>query len=229
MRAGDEVLLTWTMPQRFTNHRAIESEIAATVCRRDSLTGVCADAGKAFSLASGATGSFSELLPEALGSGAPRTLYYFVVLENRNAEPANPINIAVTMAGASPLPIRGFTAKMDNGTVLLCWTASQPGEEPSSSVIRVYRKLLNLGPGKQEQSLQMLESEPAEQDPPLEFSQTSGCGADRNIRIGESYEYRAQRVARVNASGHTLELTGYLSAPVLLRAVTESPHSTPEN
>ena len=217
------------MPLRFTDHRMIKSEITVTVCHREGLTGVCTDAGKAFFLGPGATGSFSELLPEALASGAPRALYYFVELQNRNAEPSAPSNIAVTMAGASPLPVRGLTAKLDNGAVLLCWTASQPGGEPSSSVIRVYRKFLNPGPGKQEQSQQTLESEPAEQDPPLEFSLTSGCGVDRNIRIGENYEYRAQRVARINASGHTLELAGYLSAPVLLRAVSVSPHSTPEN
>ena len=35
---------------------------------------------------------------------------------------------------------------------------------------------------------------------------------DKDIRFGETYEYRAQRVARVKVDGETLELDGPLSA-----------------
>jgi hypothetical protein len=94
---------------------------------------------------------------------------------------------------------------MNNGAVL---DAAKPGDEPSSTVIRLYRKLLTRGSEELEQRQQTLQSKPPELDPPLELSPASGCAVDKNIRIGESYEYRAQRVARVNVNGHALDPLG---------------------
>jgi len=206
----------------------IKSEIIVRICRQDNMTGPCADAGKPFLLAPSATGSFSEILPAALASGTPRALYYFVELENRNGQSAGLINSVATLAGAPPSPVRGLTARMSNGVVLLCWAPAKPGEEPDSTVIRAYRKFLTQGPEKQEQRQQTLQSKQPEQNSVLEFSPASGCTVDKNIRLGESYEYRAQRIARVNVKGSALELAGYLSEPVRIRTVTVFPPKTPE-
>jgi fibronectin type 3 domain-containing protein len=57
---------------------------------------------------------------------------------------------------------------------------------------------------------------------------TGSCRAlDRSIRFGQSYEYRAQRVARVTVNGKTLELDGELSAPVRVEARDIFPPAVP--
>jgi fibronectin type 3 domain-containing protein len=50
---------------------------------------------------------------------------------------------------------------------------------------------------------------------------------DSSIQFGETYEYRAQRVARVTVNGETLELAGPLSAPVRIAAVNVFPPVVP--
>jgi fibronectin type 3 domain-containing protein len=50
---------------------------------------------------------------------------------------------------------------------------------------------------------------------------------DKDIRFGESYEYRAQRVARVTVNGKTLELAGPLSPPERIDAVNILPPAVP--
>jgi hypothetical protein len=50
---------------------------------------------------------------------------------------------------------------------------------------------------------------------------------DNNIRFGQIYEYRAQRVARVTLDGKTLELPGELSAPVRVEAQDIFPPAVP--
>jgi hypothetical protein len=56
----------------------------------------------------------------------------------------------------------------------------------------------------------------------------SGRALDSDIRFGESYEYRAQRVARVTESGQTLELAGPLSAPIRVDALDIFPPAVPQ-
>jgi fibronectin type 3 domain-containing protein len=50
---------------------------------------------------------------------------------------------------------------------------------------------------------------------------------DKNIHFGETYEYRAQRVARVTVDGKTQELDGPLSAPVRVEVLDVFPPAVP--
>ncbi|MFZ0339676.1 MAG: fibronectin type III domain-containing protein, partial [Terracidiphilus sp.] len=51
---------------------------------------------------------------------------------------------------------------------------------------------------------------------------------DSSIHFGETYEYRAQRVARVTVNGETLELAGPFSSPVRVAAVNVYPPAVPK-
>ena len=51
---------------------------------------------------------------------------------------------------------------------------------------------------------------------------------DNNIRFGETYDYRAQRVARVTIGGSTLELAGPLSAALRIEAINIFPPTAPK-
>jgi hypothetical protein len=50
---------------------------------------------------------------------------------------------------------------------------------------------------------------------------------DRDIRLGHSYEYRAQRVAQLTLDGQTLELAGELSPPVEVEVQDVFPPAVP--
>ena len=65
-----------------------------------------------------------------------------------------------------------------------------------------------------------------EQNLLVEANAGSGKAVGKDIRLGETYEYRAQRVARVTISGQTLELAGESSLPVRIHVVNEVPSST---
>jgi hypothetical protein len=55
----------------------------------------------------------------------------------------------------------------------------------------------------------------------------AGRALDKDIRFGEAYEYRAQRVARATVGGDTLELAGPLSAPIRVEALDVFPPAVP--
>ena len=78
----------------------------------------------------------------------------------------------------------------------------------------------------------MLAPEPAptEQKLLVETNVAGGRGRvaiDKRIQLGETSEYRAQRVQRVTVGGKTLELDGPFSAPVRVEAQDIFPPSTP--
>ncbi len=226
IRGDNMIWLTWTMPRKTTDKRRIKGDIPVQVCRRVNIAGACLDAGEPFILAPGVTGSFSEMLPPELASGTPRPLYYFVELGNRNGRSVGLINGTWTLAGSPPSPVSGLTAEVHRNTVLLRWTPATFGDKPDGAVIRVYRKLLTAALSTQAKSLSTLPSQLPEQNLLVEANAASGKAVDKDIRLGETYEYRAQRVARVTISGQTLELAGEFSLPVRIHVVNEVPSST---
>ena len=209
IRGDDTVWLNWKMPERATDKRKLKAEITVCVCRRDNDSDVCADAREPFALAPGTAGSFSELLPAALSAGAPRPLYYFINPKNHNGYSAGLINRVVTLAGAQPSPVEGLIAERERDGVLLRWTAANPEKESASTVIKLYRSHVPSG-NTDENPPTPSASQP---ETVLEVSGASGQAFDEGARIGESYEYRVQRVARVSVNGRVLELAGLLSAP----------------
>jgi hypothetical protein len=99
--------------------------------------------------------------------------------------------------------------------------------ESSSIAIRLVRRLLSPPVKKSDQDPLAQPAEPLEQTLLVEAAAHADRTLDTSIRFGETYEYRAQRVARVEVSGATLELAGPLSLPLRIDAVNVFPPSAP--
>ena len=231
-RAGNQVTLTWTMPKKNTDKLLLKGEIAVRACRKEAPE-TCDPAGAELSLAPGAGGTLTETVPAALVSGAPRPLSYFVELRNRNGRSAGLSNAAVVLAGEAPAPVTGLAAAVHRNGIVLRWTtlgALTP--QPSPAAIRLQRKLLTPPQPKPPEGLLASQPEPAEENLLVDSCAEAGhrgiCRAlDRNIRFGQTYEYRAQRVARVTMDGKTFELVGELSGPVRVEAQDIFPPEPP--
>jgi len=231
-RAGNQVTLTWTMPKKNTDKLLLKGNVAVRVCRKEGAS-ACEAAGAELSLAPGSNGAFTETLPAALAAGPPRLLGYFVELKNRNGRSAGLSNAAQVLAGEAPAPVTGLAAVVRKQGVALRWaTLGATAQESSPAAIRLHRKLLTPPPAKPQQGLLAPTPEPVDQNLLVDSCAEKGhrgiCRAlDKSIRFGETYEYRAQRVARVTENGETLELAGPLSAPVRVEALDVFPPETP--
>jgi hypothetical protein len=229
-RAGDQVSLTWTMPKKNTDKLLLKGLLRVEVCRREGSTGPCTPAGNV-QFAPEAAGTFSETLPAALGNGAPHKLAYFVEIKNANGHSAGPSNGAVVLAGEAPGAVSGLSAEVRKGGVVLRWASSPQGTVPTA--VRLNRKLLTppAAKNKDPQGPLAPAAEPVEMtllvDPGEHSAQAPDQALDNSIHFGNVYEYRAQRVARVQADGQTLELVGELSAPVRVDAQDVFPPAVP--
>jgi hypothetical protein len=227
VRTGNQVTLTWTMPKKNTDKLLLKGNVTVRVCRKDA-TGSCTAAGAELQLAPGSDASFAEALPAPLAAGSPRPLSYFVELKNRNGRSAGLSNAAVVLAGEAPMPVSGLAAEVRKQGVALRWTALDATAQKSApAAIRLRRKLLTPQLEKPKQGLMTPTPEPLEQNLLIEAGAHPGRALDRDIRFGQTYEYRAQRVARVTVDGRTLELAGELSAPVRVEALDVFPPAVP--
>jgi len=226
-RTGNQVTLTWTMPKKNTDKLLLKGDVPVNVCRKEG-TGNCDSAGGQLLLAPGADGVFNETLPPALAAGSPRALTYFVELKNRNGRSAGLSNDAVILAGEAPGPVAGLAAQVLKDGVALRWTPANAATQPSArTVIRLHRKLLTPAAAKPQQGPLTPPPEPLEQNLLVDSGAQTGRALDKDIRYGQVYEYRAQRVARVTVNGETLELAGELSAPVRVEALEIFPPAVP--
>lgn len=233
VRAGNQVTLAWTMPKRNTDKLLLKGDVTGFVCSSTGGAGgsTCAVYWAAPPVAPGAVGSYTETLPAELAAGPPRTLTYFVELRNRNGRSAGRSNPAQVLAGEAPAMVTGFSAEVRKQGIVLHW-ATVSGASPEPSSIRLHRKLLTPPTAKAQQGLLAPQPEPLEQNLLIDScapdQSTSLCRAlDRSIRFGQTYEYRAQRVARVTIDGKTLELAGELSASVRVDAQDVFPPDVP--
>jgi len=223
-RNGNQVSLTWTMPKKNTDNLLLKGDVQARICRKESAAGACVTAATE-QFAPGADATFTDMVPPALASGEPRTLTYFVELQNRKGRSAGLSNDASVLAGQAPAAVAGLAAVMTRDGVLLHWSPDTQG----MAIIRLERKLLmptQTSQAKQQGPLAS-PSEPAEQTLFVRTGLSQGRALDKDIRFGESYEYRAQRVARVTVGGRELELDGPLSAPVRIDAAQLFPPGVP--
>ncbi len=230
-RAGNQVSLAWTMPRKSTDRLLLKGSLQVHVCRREGAAAICAPAGDV-QLAPEAAGAFSETLPHALAAGAPRELSYFVEIRNRNGRSAGPSNAAVVLAGEAPGPVTGFGAEVRKGGVVLHWMAD--AQEAASTAIRLHRRLLMASPVKKDKGPQGPLAPPAEVaertllvEASAEGGRSQDRALDKEVRFGEKYEYRVQRIARITVDGKTLELDGQLSEPVEVSALDVFPPAAP--
>lgn len=218
VRTGDQVRLSWTMPKRNTDKLPLKSDVAVKVCRSESANACASIAALRF--APGSPASYADSLPGVLASGSPRPLSYFIELENRNGRSAGASNVAVVLAGDAPGPVVGFAAEVRKSGVVLRWS---PGDSQAS--IRIHRKLLT--PHAAPAHAGPLAPPPEPVDETLLVEKDTGEALDPGITFGNSYEYRAQRVARIAVDGRTLELAGEISPPIRMDALDVFPPAAP--
>lgn len=231
VRTGNQVALTWTMPKRDTDKVPLKGNLTVRICRNESAAAGCS-AAATVQFASETNGAFTDTLPPAFAEGAPHVVTYFVELDNRKGRTAGLSNGAQILAGEAPAAIDGLAAEMRRDGVLLRWTPTPPEAKPVA--VRLVRKLVSppapapsrstegpLAP-RPEPPLRTLLVEPA-----AHVDSSLDRTLDGSIQFGETYEYRAQRVARVTVNGETLELAGPLSGPVRIAAVNVFPPAVP--
>ena len=223
VRTGGEVNLTWTMPRRTTDKLLLKEAMHVKVCRAESHEATCVLAGQ-LTLMPGTEASFHETLPAAQATGRPRALSYFVEVENERGRAAGPSNMAHVVAGSAPPPVTELRADVRKGGVALHWTAL-PGED---APVRLQRKLLTAPKARTKRDPLGPAEEPAEQNLLVSEHASVGQALDKGSRFGETYEYRAQRVARVSIGSETLELAGGWSDPVRVAVQDVFPPDAPE-
>jgi hypothetical protein len=225
-RAGNQVSLSWTMPLRNTDKLLLKGDVFARVCRREKLAGPCVTAGNV-QFAPGAGATFTETLVAELAAGAPRGLTYFVELVNRKGRSAGLSNSADVPAGEVPAAVEELHAEMRKDGVLLRWAPGRP--DAPQTAIRLERKLLTppAKPSSKTEGPLAPPSEPAVRKLLVAAGAQPGQALDKEIRFGERYEYRAQRVVFVTTGGEKLELAGPLSAPVRIDAANIFPPDAP--
>lgn len=130
--------------------------------------------------------------------------------------------VALTGCGM-PGAVENLSAKMRRDGIVLRWTAS-PSD---ASTIRLVRTLVTPPTQKPEQGPLAPPAEPLQRNLLVESSR-SGRALDAEIRFGRTYEYRAQRLARVTVDGKTVELAGSLSAPIRIAAINLFPPAVPK-
>jgi hypothetical protein len=227
VRTGNQVALTWSMPKRDTDKVLLKGDVTVRICRNESVAAECS-AASTLPLAPEADGAFTDTLPQALAEGAPRVLTYFVELDNRKGRTAGLSNGAQILAGEAPTAVNALAAEMRRDGVLLRWAPAPPDAAPVA--VRLVRKLVSTpvpAPSKSTEGPFAPHPEPLQRTLFVEPAAQLDRALDSDIQFGETYEYRAQRVARVTVNGETLELAGPLSAPVRIAAVNVFPPAVP--
>jgi hypothetical protein len=217
-RTGNQVTLTWTMPRRTTDRVLLKGDVAADVCW-DEGNAHCVQAGEV-SFAPTAEASFTGVLPGALATGATRPVSYFVELKNRKGKSAGLSNAAVVLAGQAPAPVTGLAVEVRKQGIVLRWNAGDTHE-----AIRLKRTLLDPRAAKSNQGPLAPPEEPVSLD--LLVEPDGGVAIDKDIRFGRTYEYRAQRIARITSDGKIVEFDGELSAPIRVLTQDVFPPSIP--
>jgi hypothetical protein len=209
------------MPRRNTDKLLLKSNVDVQICRREG-AGVCNVVGGALQLAPGAAGSFREVLPPPLVSGSPRPLTYVVELKNSHGRSAGLSNSATVLAGEAPAPVEELSAEVLKEGVVLRWTPGS-ADEP----VRLQRTLLTPPAAEPQQGLLAPQPQPVKQNLLVESDLQFGRAIDKGIQLGETYEYRAQRVVQVAVGGKTLELASAFTPPLRIAALDVFPPAVP--
>jgi hypothetical protein len=224
VRTGSQVNLAWTMPARTTDKVQLKGEITVRICRNELNAPGCS-AAATVQFAPRADATFTDSLPAPLTAGSPRVISYFVELDNRQGRSAGLSNGAQVLAGEAPPAVENLTAEMSRNGVLLRWDRAPSGSSPFA--IRIERRLETPPAAKTEKGSLDEPAEPLEQNLLVEAAESDEA-LDTHIRFGQTYEYRALRVARMNVNGETLELAGPLSLPLRIDAINVFPPAAPK-
>ena len=225
VRTGDRVQLAWKMPAKNTDKVVLKAPISVRICRNDSTAASCT-AITTLQLAPDSDGQFTDNLSSTLASGTPRPMTYFIELVNRKGRSAGLSNGVEILAGAPPASVEGLSVEVRKTGVLLHWMPAAATSPPAA--MRLMRTLLTPQAKKSAQGPTGAPAEPAERNLIVDAGKPGDSALDTDVRFGESYEYRAQRVIRVVENGQALELAGPISAPIRVDVVDLFPPAVPQ-
>jgi hypothetical protein len=225
VRTGDRVQLTWKMPTKNTDKVVLKAPISVRICRNES-TAVSCTAITTLQLAPDSDGQFTDNLSSALASGTPHPMTYFAELVNRKGRSAGLSNGVEILAGAAPASVEGLTVEARKTGALLHWMPAPSTSPPAA--MRLIRTLLTPQAKKSAQGPTGAPPEPAERNLIVDAGKPGDSALDTDVRFGESYEYRAQRVIRVVENGQALELAGPISAAARVDVVDLFPPAVPQ-
>ncbi|MHB1022709.1 MAG: fibronectin type III domain-containing protein [Acidobacteriaceae bacterium] len=232
-RAGNAVLLHWTMPRETTDGMPLQGPQTVEICRSvgahaekakcDKVAALKADPGK--------TVDTQDTLPDALASGAPRLLAYRVQVLNANGRSAGESAAAYVAGGGAPARVTYFSAETTRQGVMLHWhrEASSKGttellvtrellEKPQAAALAKSDAMLgSMSPEPEQQLLRI--AAPAGEDP--------GQALDLNARFGRTYRYTIQRVEHITVGNQQVELRSPASNVVMLAVRDTFPPAIP--
>lgn len=216
-RVGNRVDLRWTMPKRDTDNVLLQGGQTAEICRGAG-SEKCEKVGRVV-LAPQVEGTFADVLPPALLSGAPRPLTYVVELENHAGRSAGPSNTAYTAAGTVPATLANLQARAQSDGIELNWTPMGGVE-----TVRIRRVLVEKTATPKEGH-----KPPAPVEQTLEFTgEDKGVVLDQGAALDHVYTYTVQRVANATLENKNVEMDSTPSEPVTVNARDVFPPAVPQ-
>jgi hypothetical protein len=171
---------------------------------------------------------FTAKLPVELTAGEPRAVRFYVELQNHAGKTAGPSNAAWVAAGSGPPGVTGLRVEARAAGLVLHWDAAAP---LTGMALRIHRELAaaagaakagakpDLGNGVPPPEMQVLEVDLDKGDP--------GQAVDRDAALDHVWKYSAERVVRVEADKHALEIAGPASEKVTIDAKDVFPPAVP--
>lgn len=227
VRVADSVHLAWTMPTRTTDHLPLRHPVTAQICRGVD-NGPCTRTGS-LSLAPGAAGTFTDVLPSDLGQSPDRLLRYEVALQNHAGKSAGPSNPAYSAAGNSPAAVTGLTGQVRQDGVLLSW---KPVPDPGRSALyRIERVQLTVPAPKDTRSSPLASSPPSPTQTLVvrgRDGEDPGHAIDTSAFFNQRYRYVVERVASLDFSGRSVEIQGLPSEACEVATTDIFPPAVPQ-
>jgi hypothetical protein len=211
-RSGDVLTFTWSQPRRNTDKLFLKGDVDVLICQKLS-EGECTPINE-ISAAPGSQKRIEVALPKPLATGEPRPATFAVQSRNHLGRAAGLSNEALVVAGSAPAPIEGLTVHEQRQGIVLQWKSSA-----NEQTVRLIRHRISPVPSTQNKSNALAPAPEPETSTFLVDAGSNGRAVDRTAHVSESYEYRAERVMRLEVKGQTLELKSAPSEPVAINVL----------
>lgn len=245
-RVGNDVQLHWTMPKETTDKVRLKGNQKAHLCWESSAAAgkpgfdskACASAGDG-EFPPNKPVEFTVRMPAELVTGTPHAVSYFVELQNHAGKTAGPSNAALVATSEAPPAIADFHLETRSDGVVLHWAPAAP---EAGMVLRIHQSLVQP-PAATKAGAEKAKTPKPEgphsgesngAPPPEELTlevdldkTDPGEALDRDATLDHVWRYRVERVLRVEADHHALEIEGTPSETVTIDAKDVFPPAVP--
>jgi hypothetical protein len=217
-RSGDVLTFTWTQPRRNTDRLMFKGDVDVVICHKLP-AGEC-EPIKELSVSPNQNARAEVTIPQPLATGEPRTAVFAVQSLNRLKRAAGLSNEALVIAGAAPAAIESLKVEEQRQGIVLRWKSD--GNDQDAQTVRLIRHRTSPVPAAQSKSADKSKGDlltPAPEPEWLTFlvdPGSHGQAVDRTAHTKESYEYRAERLVRMDVKDQTLELKSAPSEAVTI-------------